>query len=255
MNRPFSISERNLSIAWARVLAELLKPGTDQLHPVVISITCPEKESDIEDPHIRQRLDKELQSRGQNSCNTVANTIFPFSMWNSSAKDDADLLYRRYEKAWPVISKCPANRNGVYFRRLTAYEPRNSKGVPVNQLKFIAKTYLSGNHRKSALQAAVLDPTRDHTNNRQKGFPCLHQVAFTPIDDGGLSVAGFYATQYHFEKAYGNYLGLYRLGRFMAKQLKLRLAQIVCIAAVLDRGSISKTGLVPLVGEVQAFLR
>jgi hypothetical protein len=38
--------------------------------------------------------------------------------------------------------------------------------------------------------------------------------------------------QYLFERAYGNYLGLVRLGRFMAHEMGLQLERVVCMAAV-----------------------
>ena len=47
----------------------------------------------------------------------------------------------------------------------------------------------------------------------------------------GLSVVAFYATQTLEEKAYGNYLGLLRLGRFMAQEMGLEFKDVVCIAS------------------------
>jgi len=38
--------------------------------------------------------------------------------------------------------------------------------------------------------------------------------------------------QYLFQRAYGNYLGLARLGEFMAKEMKLRLERVVCFAGI-----------------------
>lgn len=193
MMTALSVSERNVSVAWAKAFLALMQPGGGHRHPAVVSMDHLESASAVEDAAIRGRLDKELKKHKSNSCSTVAGTLFPNSMWNHAITNDADALYTRYEKAWPGIAKCPANRNGVYFRRLTSYAPENYNEKPVNQLNFIVKTYRGGNHRKSALQASILDPTRDHTNNRQKGFPCLQQVAFTPLDNDRLSVAGFYA--------------------------------------------------------------
>lgn len=233
MEAELTIPCTNISIGWAKAFLALMEPGRSQCHPAMVTISRLDETPEPEDLGIRHRLDAELKRHGESVSKTVAGTIFPWSMWNQSDSRGAEALYERYDKAWPGIQKCPANKNGVYFRRLMAFQPENCPDKPVNQLKFIARTYKGGNHRKSALQASVLDPTRDHTNSRQRGFPCLHQVAFTPVGDNQLSITGFYATQYQFEKAYGNYLGLYWLGRFMAKQLGLTLTQVVCLAAVL----------------------
>lgn len=254
------VTEPNLSRAWAKAFLETMEKGGSTRHPSVVTINIIDGQ-DIEDKAIRSLLDIELKKFKKNSCSTVANTIFPTSLWNANSQNDDVELYERYGRAWPGIKKCPANRNGVYFRRLTAYQPKvedkDPLPKPVNQLKSVIDTYAKGNHRKSALQAAIFDPTRDHSDQRQKGFPCMQQVAFTPLPNGGLSVTGIYATQLQFEKAYGNYLGLYWLGRFMAKHLNLKLRQVVCMAAVLQRSDeqdVKKNQLQPFSDELRALL-
>jgi len=254
MTAALLITDNNLSYAWARTFLSLMTSSGGMRYPAIITIDGIDSVSVLESDDVRKQLGVELEKRKLASCSTVASTIFPTSMWNASSQTDASILFSRYEKAWPKISRCRANRNGVYFRRLTSFSPAGFEGYPVNQLKFIADTYASGNHRKSALQAAILDPTRDHTNNHQKGFPCLQQIAFTPLHNGRLSVTGYYATQYHFEKAYGNYLGLYWLGRFMAKQLGLQLSQVVCVASMLRLGNTNKAQLRKLESALQAMI-
>lgn len=253
MISPLIITDTNLSRAWARTFLALTEPGGSVRHPAVITINNIGEEAPIECDRIRSLLDAELKKHGSNRCATVAGTLFPKSMWNDQVAMDASLVYERYEKAWPYIEKCPANRRGVYFRRLTAFSPKDSL-ESINQLQFIVESFNQGNHRKSAMQAAILDPTRDHTSNRQKGFPCLQQVSFTPLPKDRLSITGFYATQYQFEKAYGNYLGLLWLGQFMAKQLHLKLSQVVCSAAVLSLGDKKKSELSALAADLQSLL-
>jgi hypothetical protein len=254
MITPLSITESNLSVAWAKTFLALMEPGKSERHPATITINNLHEGAALEVDTIRQRLDKELVAHDESRCGTVAGTLFPRSMWNSHIESDAQKLFERYERAWPKIAKCAANNRGVYFRRLTSYAPSNYTGKPINQLEFIQETFAGGNHRKSALQASILDPTRDHTNNRQKGFPCLQQVAFTPLGKSQLSITGFYATQYHFEKAYGNYMGLYWLGQFMAHQLKLRLTTVVCMAATLKLGGSAKSSLECLENDMKAIV-
>lgn len=253
MIKPLVVSARTISEAWAEAYLAVMEEGGGTRHPVVVTIDGLDATEVVEVASIRKRLDAELRAFGESSCHTVANTIFPWSMWNPVIKDNEAILYHRYERAWPGIRKCPTNKYGVYFRRLTAYQPDGIAG-PVNQLETIIDSYKNGNHRKSALQLSIFDPTRDHTDQRQKGFPCLQQVSFTPLENGRLSVTGFYATQYQFEKAYGNYLGLYWLGRFVAAQLGLTLAQVVCTAAVLSRGNPRVHQMQGLVKDIRAIL-
>lgn len=241
---PLYSSSRNISFAWAEAFLRLNEPGVSEISPAVIVVTEFAGGVATEDHTIRDLLDSELMRLGQRSCEDVASTIFPISMWNPSIPDNAEQLFRRYERVWPSVKhRDRANNRGNYFRRLTAYHPDGSSNAPVNQLQHVIETFRRGNHRRSALQAAVFDPTRDHTHNRILGFPCLQQVGFALVGDSGLAVTGFYPLQYLFEKAYGNYLGLCRLGGFMAAQMGLTLVKMTCVASALKLGNRSKTDL------------
>jgi len=251
MSDSLFVRATNISDAWAQTFLGLLRSRGGEAHPAVVQIDL---NGAVEDMRIRSCLDMTLKQLKKSSCETVAGTIFPISMWNPNAEDNAEPLFARYERAWPGIRKCPANRNGVYFRRLTAAVGEGPKGAAINQLRQIAHTFASGNHRRSALQASIFDPRFDHSNSRQRGFPCLQQVAFTPIGGGDMSVTGYYATQYQVEKAYGNYLGLFRLGLFMGVQLNLRVTRVVCIANLLSLGSIGKTQLTGLERKVAPLM-
>jgi hypothetical protein len=250
-NREPQQSSSNLSRAWANAFLRLMDNGVREVSPLVVIVDDLKDEIPVESTDIRRALDSFLASRRLPSCHTVANTIFPESMWNSKAVSSDELLFQRFDRAWPQLKKCPANRRGTYFRRLTHFQPKGSPDH-INQLEHIIRTYRKGNHRRSALQASIVDPTRDHNNCRQLGFPCLHQVAFIPEGDR-LTVVGYYATQYLLDRAYGNYLGLCRLGRFMARQMQLRFSKMICIASVAQRGSPSKTTLRPLELKLEAL--
>jgi hypothetical protein len=83
-----------------------------------------------------------------------------------------------------------------------------------------------------ALQAAIYDPVRDQTIAR-RGFPCLQHLTLAPdFKRRTLSMNAFYATQQLFVKAYGNWLGLFRLGAFIASQTNLRFERLNCFAGV-----------------------
>jgi hypothetical protein len=240
MFRSYAAKSARLSRAWGEVFLELLKPGVTELSPLVVTIAAfDDRRLPIEDMSIRHALDRFLAAK--QNCRTVASTIFPNSLWRPSASNDAQDLYDRYESVWPRVRRCRLNSNGVYFRRLTAYQPKADVPnlAPVNQLKHVIDTYVAGTHRHSALQASIFDPTRDHSAARQRGFPCLQQVAFA-VADGELGVTGFYALQHHVTKAYGNYLGLCWLGRFMAQQMKLNLARVTCVASIVKLGDPGK---------------
>ncbi len=241
MNSPMVIEENNLSVAWGKAFLGVVRAR--EIAPLVVVIKELDNAEPPEVPAIRDALDHTLEAAGKGSCHTVANTIFPSWMWNPEA--DRGELFERYYKILPRVRRHQGNRYGVYFERMIAFGHDDNNQGGVNQLEHIIQTWNRGNHRRTALKAAIFDPHRDHTNQPQRGFPCLQEVAFARRGQNGLAVSGFYVTQYMFERAYGNYLGLCRLGRFMAHEMGLRLAQVTCIAtpAVRDGSMAMLNGL------------
>jgi len=93
------------------------------------------------------------------------------------------------------------------------------------------------------LQAATFDPLRDVTNSARPSFPCLQHIAFnTDIESRSLELTAFYATQQFYVKAYGNWLGLCRLGAFVASQSGLTLTRFTCFANVQKMDKSPKPG-------------
>ena len=223
-----NIGEDNLSVAWARAFIRVVDEG--EISPLTVVIRGFADGKDMEVKAIRQLLDDALGGRGkQLSCHEVANTIFPISLWNP--RGCRQQLYKRYLRIMPRVLRHSRNKYGVYFQRLIAFGNGAASEGSVNQLEHIIRIWKSGNHRRTALQAGIFDPRKDHTNQRQRGFPCLQQVVFAPQSADGLAVTGYFATQYIFQRAYGNYLGLSRLGRFMAQEMGRQLTQVTCVAS------------------------
>jgi hypothetical protein len=239
-NNTTMISGNNISDAWCKAYNMVYKHTHGEISPLLVSFPILGVDTIESDP-IYQIVNEELQKNNQNSIHTTANTIFPVSLWNP--KRERLFLYERYNKNLIHIRKDPANRRGIYFERLISYGSSETK---VNQLEHIITTWLDGNHRRSALQAQIFDPYHDHVNSRMLGFPCLDQIIFSPMggeSDNGLKVTGVYAMQYIFEKAFGNYLGLARLGKFMAHEMKMVLKEVTCIACTVKLGNQSKRNL------------
>jgi len=224
-----SIEDSDLARAWVRALTVLCDPGVEEVSPMVVSVVGAGEAALTGNPAVECAIDVALAAAGKFPSHTVANTIFPVNLWNPAAPGAQ--LFDRYRALWPRLKHVPQNRLGTYFERLIAYDANGH-----NQLERIISMYRKGIRRRSALQASVFDPLRDQMATRRRGFPCLHQVAFLPIGADGLAVTAFYATQYIFDRAYGNYLGLARLGAFVAHETNRRLQQVVCIAAVARLG-------------------
>ena len=250
MSNPSVVVHENLSVAWGKAFLQVLE--SNEIAPLVVVIQGLHNADPPEIPSIRNALDISLQAEDKGlSCLQVANTIFPMSLWNPDRHRSN--LYDRYLRIAPRIRRHRGNTYGVYFERLVSFGSDSSTNEPVNQLEHIIETWLRGNHRRSALQASIADPRLDHTHQRQRGFPCLQQVAFAPVGKEGLAVTGFYAKQHMYERAYGNYLGLARLGRFMAHEMGLTLSEVICIATPASRDR-SKKDLAALANRVTSAL-
>lgn len=229
------VTESNLSAAWLRSCEALVQPGVAALGPVVVTVTSFLDGAPAETPAVRALLDATLLDlhrakgrRGQPlSCETVAGTIFPVSLWAPNA--DRRQFYGRYLRALPRLQRDGRNRRGLYFARLIQYGRGPCDG---NQLEHMIRAFHAGVRRVSAFQATLNDPAKDATLMPLQGFPCLQQIAVHPNrGTGGLAITGFYGTQYLFERAYGNYLGLCRLGHFLAHEMGLRLSRMTCVAS------------------------
>ena len=236
---PVVIESERVSTAWALAFSEIAEAPKHEIVPLIVCVTGFDENVVREDLRIRAYLDAELRSHGMQSIRTVASTIFPSSLWNPNSSPQH--LFDRYLRVLPRVQKCQQNHNGVYFERMIRFHP---KGVPapVNQLAHILATREAGNPRRSAYQLSIFDPTRDHTNQRQRGFPCLQQVSISPIGDDELSVTGFYATQTLFERAYGNYIGLCELGRFFAHEWSRQLTRVTCVASIAKLDNVARIG-------------
>lgn len=220
-----NIFEGSIPAIWESVVKRLLDTPGGELSSVIMSSRESLNSEIVDSTPANHRLDSYLASISKPSTHTVANTIFPVSLWNPGGPRSD--LFDRYEKIWPKIKHHRANNNGVYFRRFTHYE--TSKGVYINQLDKIIDYYLGGTHRRSMTQLAVYSPSKDLVRSRQRGFPCLQHVSAT-VTNKQLTVSGMYVMQHAVPKLYGNLVGLRNLGKFIAHELGVDLGKTVCIA-------------------------
>ncbi len=187
--QPVTIVADNLSLGWAKVMLELTRPGVTRITPLTLVIRGFNTAGvAAEIPEVRTAVDTFLEAQGKRDTENVAWTIFPQRYWDISGGDRNAFFELFIESFERVQDFNPRNnKRGSYFQRLVDL---NGGGKGPNQLN-----------------------------------PCLQQVSFT-FDDGALHLNAFYATQQIARKAYGNYLGLARLGAFMADQMQLQFEQM-----------------------------
>jgi len=233
---PLIIEETNLSHAWSRAFLHVIDNPGKEISPLLITLTGFNNGIPNENKDIRDALDNCLPINSK--VDTVANTIFPASYWQRS-NHDRNKLFDTYLENFPRIQALAFNKNhrGLYFERLIAFGSGPNNG---NQLEYIISEYKSRRGvRKSMFQASIFDPARDHIPPAQIPFPCLQHVSFIP-QKKRLILNAFYATQQLFNKAYGNYLGLCRLGDFMANEMGLGFEQMNCFVGVAKMDNITK---------------
>jgi hypothetical protein len=168
---------------------------------------------------IRDLVDKELSKRGKPSTRESALTIFPHDFWirrrhmtcNEFSRFCVDRLLPRMK------SRNSKNKFGTYFERIMDF---NSDRTSMGQLSQIVEEMKNSQKRprESMLQLAVYDPRRDLSRMPRRGFPCLQQISLSYGSGHEFGLNAVYPVQYIFDRAYGNYLGLYHLGKFIAEQ-------------------------------------
>lgn len=257
MTKPILIDRPNLSLAWAEAFSVINSAPKHRVMPLTLSFEGFSNGDVMENAAIRAAVDNSLSASEMQKVQTVANTIFPQALWRA-AKGDRQAFYAAYLENLPeyVAMEPQKNGRGLYFGRLIAYDINPKDGerlthVPegaipekANQLEFMIQRCKKG-VRASAFQASVFDPARDHLSTPYLGFPCLQHVTFVPdFHDGTIGLNAFYATQQLFEKGYGNYLGLARLGLFFAGQTGLELTRVTCFVGIekIDSDSKPKPG-------------
>lgn len=262
MTTPLIVEETNLSVAWSRAFLRAMEPGVKGLAPLVLNLTGFRGGDPQEVPEVRNGLDATLlglrrslpggKGRHLYDTHSNANLICPL-VWYDRAGHDRHAFFERFRTFYPALRRCnPLNRHGTYFGRMVAYGRGPEDG---NQLEHIIKNYVErGISRPTAMVADVFDASRDHTAQTRRGFPCLNRVGFVVIGKhkDQLGVVADYPTQYLFERGYGNYLGLCRLGKFMARELGLELTQFTCTVGVAVLGDIAKRHLRGLEAIVRA---
>ena len=268
---PLLIDEQNVSVAWSRLLVHVIDHGGTEVSPLVLSISGFGGKDQIPEVNaVRDALDTLLRGRDEFEVATVANTIFPQSVWRI-AGGDRHAFFEEYRETLPRYAALePLNRDGTYFSRLIAYDIDARTGervahVPAgavpengNQLEYIIKLFKEKKvKRDSAFQAAIFDPARDHSIAPYKGFPCMQHLTFLKsVDGSGLVMNSFYATQQIVRKAYGNYLGLCRLGHFVAGQVDLVFERLNVFVGSEKLGDFTKkdAALAPLIAAARASL-
>jgi hypothetical protein len=184
---------------------------------------------------------------------TVANTIFPSALYHPRLGENAAArLYENYELSMRLHRRRTRDKD-TYFNRLTAYpvpaERTNHRDLELapngtfNQLDYqvrrlrkqresahLSSSYEIGLSHPLDAELRVQAPLKD---KRMSGFPCLSHISLTLVDDQ-VHMTATYRNQTFITRAYGNYLGLARLLRFIANETGAAAGEVEVVATHAD---------------------
>lgn len=245
----------DVSSAWLAAVTRLLAEPGQQCSNLGVTIANPTAER----PDIRAELDAfgaEAQARGKDMprIDSTAGTIFQTSFYRPGAGDPEGHLYEMERRIRKVVRRHPRNRHGTYFERLVAYPLGN--GEEFNQLHHVLgllQSAASQGHRNgNRYELAIFHPKRDPY---PYGFPCLSHISIT-LREGVLDATALYRSQYFLKRAYGNYLGIGEVMRFLATESGFGIGELLCVAshAALEVGTYGRASVANLLDRCAAML-
>jgi hypothetical protein len=177
---------------------------------------------------------------------TVANTLFPQALYrHGPGEESRERLYQLHARSMRVQRRYA--KKDSYFDRLVNWP--GAEGEPVNQLEQLierlGKQLGRSGPLSSAYELGVSHPAdgaggearvyAPGVDRRLMSFPCLSHISFTVVS-GRLHVSALYRNQDFIARAYGNYLGLARIGSFVAAETGCELGEVLCLATHADMG-------------------
>ena len=255
----------SLSEAWLLALEQTLDSPSGRMAHLMMTVTQPGSEIQC----VRHGIDRELEQINEQSVDTVAETIFPQSLypdpgfdWHPELPADqlhamdqaANDLYNSYVSILPLLRTVHHNRMGTYFSRMISWPGKEPDGT--NQLDRVIRRLRNITYQNRATEntldvdlsadclggAAILEgaQTCAATDERTRGFPCLVHLDFSLLN-GTLHCAAVYRHHYLIAKAYGNFVGLSSLMRFLCQQSGFKMGELVVLAGLADSQKTRRT--------------
>jgi hypothetical protein len=253
------VHETNVSTAWVAGLEALLANGGDAVN-LTVAIDDPTSEDD----DVRALLDDfngERRRRDRKSVelvSTVANTLFPSAWYAEHLGEKADEHLYELERQSRAVNH-RRNKSGTYFERMVAWPGPQGEFNQLDQVvRRLRSARLRGHQRGNAYEIGVAQPSDEAIavpivvggkDRKVRGFPCLSHLSFS-LQEGTVHLSGMYRSHDFISRAYGNYLGLGRVLRFVGRQSGIPIGELTCISssataeighgAGLGRGAVQK---------------
>ncbi len=224
------VSGPDVSSAWLAAVRHLLEEPGEQCSNLGVAIAHPT----VERANVRAELEAfaaDARRRGLDTpqIDTVAGTIFQTSFYRPGAADPEAHLYELERRIRKVVRRHKQNQKGTYFERLVAYPLAD--GQEFNQLHHVLGRLRGvasrGERNGNRFELAIFHPQRDPY---PFGFPCLSHISLT-LRDGVLDATALYRNQYFLDRAYGNYVGIGEVLRFLATESGFAVGELLCVAS------------------------
>ncbi|MGH7651515.1 MAG: hypothetical protein ACREMS_06685 [Gemmatimonadaceae bacterium] len=204
----------------------------NEAYNVVIDVENPASHDD-NDNAIITAVDRFLRKHEENPIITVANTIFPQSLYDAYGCPE---FYSIYLRDFDKLSE--TKRWGRYFERMTRHKTLSGSTYnPLDELIEKMRRQEKKHVRySSAYELAVYDPLRDR--RILYGGQCLSFLSFKVHPSRGLMVTVMYRNHTYITRCLGNLIGVGRLQAFVAGEVGLDVGSLTCISthAVIDTG-------------------
>jgi thymidylate synthase len=217
MNSPHVIEAENIKIAYCQAI-EFLSLNHWEYFNLIVQISNPiaYNSKDLKEFTDFYKL------IGCKSPKIVASTIFPEGMYQ--AVNSRDELYRKYKTR--LFPKAKRGKWGTYFDRMINYKQNSTS---VNQLEnIITKINSRSTDQKAAYTIYIQYPGSETT--RKMGAPCLNYIAIQ-IKSGQIGILAVYRNHDFLTRAFGNYLGLCNLIKFISLETSKEIGMLTCISS------------------------
>lgn len=213
--------------AWREAVRAVdVEPG-HHAHNVIIDVADPLARASLADPAV-SAVDAFLREHDRKPIETVANTIFPASLYR---RHGAPAFFGRFlNNVLPSVRR-KGDWSGYYFERMIQLPQLG--GEPINQLTEIIDRIRDPNIRAlNKFELSVFDPARD-VDKSPYGGQCMSFASMKLIDQDGarrLGMTVLYRNHFYIEKLLGNLIGLGRLMSFVAGESAVEMGSLTVVS-------------------------
>lgn len=226
MNRPIVICEDSFQIAWAKAIISLSDHNWKAWN-VLVQIDCPELYDKASDELLKNFANNHKLIPPKH----VAHTIFPQTFLKPGISKDR--LYEKYWKFFRLSRNMPHSGWGTYFERMIRYSTPDGE---IDQLGSIINN-INNRSRNYGASYTIVIPYPHRDLNKLMGAPCLNYITIqvenstNPIKEKLINLLAVYRNHDFTERAYGNYLGLCNLMKYIAQETDSLIGTLTCVSS------------------------